>query len=209
MIGRFFKFALIGGFALGALSFTSSLVLAAPANSQTTSYDYIPFNAFDITGLDDPKCCKFPLEHRTNSFLFGEGHFRSGRNEGGREHAGADLYGRRHEPIHVVANGIVIRAAYRFKDNTYAIDIEHEGGFVIRYGEIEAVDKSLVEGATVQAGQVIAKMGKTNGNPPMLHFELFRGSEVGKLTRYTRGFDRRRDLVDPTPYLSKWMQTLP
>jgi hypothetical protein len=39
----------------------------------------------------------------------------------------------------------------------------------------------------------------------MLHFELYSGTATGPLTDRTRtGFERRRDLVNPTDYLLAW-----
>jgi len=45
-------------------------------------------------------------------------------------------------------------------------------------------------------------VGQLSGGSHMLHFELYSGTESGKLTvRSNKLYQRRSDLIDPTDYL--------
>jgi Peptidase family M23 len=165
-----------------------------------------------ITGLSASNCCRFPITHVPyQSYTTGERMFGALRGKG-RIHAASDLYGRVNEPIIAVAPGKVIRGLYDFYYSTYAIDVKHQGGFVVRYGEISG--KRTVKANTgnpVKMGQTIAYMGQLvpRIRPPMLHFELYRGDKTGALnvgrTR-KNGFGRRTDLINPTKHLQRWEQ---
>lgn len=162
----------------------------------------------NISGLNDSKCCLFPLKHRpTASYTSGMRRFGAGRSGGRRIHAAADLYQTRNAPIVAVANGKAISGLYFFYQGTYAIEVKHSGGFVARYGEMTGKQASGVRsGATLSAGQQIGYMGKVNSGccTPMLHFELYKGTQRGPLTTGGRGYQRRGDLLNPTSYLLKW-----
>ncbi len=160
-----------------------------------------------ITGLDDSRCCDFPtVKKPTHSFTSGMRRFRAGRS-GGRLHAACDLYRYENEAIKSVAPGKVISNLYRFYQGTYALEVRHSGGFVVRYGEITGKSVSGVrKNSNVNMGQKIGYMGKVNSNccRPMLHFELYSGSKTGSLSKSSGQYRRRNDLLDPTPYLNKW-----
>lgn len=160
-----------------------------------------------ITGLTDSACCGFPLKGRpSNSFLTGAAQFGAGR-AGGRIHAACDLYRNRLDPIVAVAPGKVLRGPYYFYQGTYAIEVLHPGGFVVRYGEVNGKQaRNVAEGRPVAMGQTIGYMGKVNSNccSPMLHFEMYSGKKRGPLTQYTNRFQRRSDLVNPSKYLLRW-----
>ena len=160
-----------------------------------------------ITGLDDSRCCDFPtVKKPTHSFTSGMRRFRAGRS-GGRLHAACDLYRYKNEAIKSVAPGKVISNLYRFYQGTYAIEIRHSGGFVVRYGELTGKRVPGVrKNSNVNMGQKIGYMGKVNSNccRPMLHFELYSGSRTGSLSKSSGRYRRRNDLLDPTPYLNKW-----
>lgn len=135
-------------------------------------------------------------------------------NAGPRAHAGCDLYFSEGTPMYAITDGIVVRDPYNFYAQTDALEIDH-GPFLARYGEIQR-GCPLRAGNVVQAGQRIANVGHLVGiNVPsdMLHLELYDKSETGSLTtnrqnsgRHTnqRFFLRRRDLIDPTPFLDTW-----
>lgn len=150
------------------------------------------------------------LEYRKGS---GKRWFGSSRNND-RKHAACDLIAEAGSPVFAVASGIVLNKHY-FYDGTYALVVHHTF-FVVRYGEI---DKKLPDGVQigfpVVEGQHIANVGKlkTSGNS-MLHFEMYQGTEIGELTQRSNknnykyvpaaNYQRRADLLDPTPYLEDW-----
>lgn len=161
-----------------------------------------------ITGLDDPKCCEFPTVARvTHAYTSGMRMFGARRGGGTRSHGAADLYRYRNEPIISVAPGTVVRDRYFFYQGTYAVEVAHTGGFIVRYGEINAkVPSKIRRGAKVKMGDRVGTMGVVNSGccRPMLHFELYRGNGRGALTQTRRPYNRRSDLMNPTPYLLRW-----
>ncbi len=59
-------------------------------------------------------------------------------------------------------------------------------------------------GNSVARGQVIAFVGKLESGSSMLHFEMYAGTASGSLTvRGNPPYQRRSDLLDPTPYLDQ------
>lgn len=161
-----------------------------------------------ITGLDDPKCCEFPTVRKTtHPFTSGMRMFGARRGGGKRSHAAADLYRYIDEPILSVAPGTVVRDLYFFYQGTYALEVVHSGGFVARYGEItNKSPKGVQKGAALKMGERLGYMGVVNSGccRPMLHFELFKGSARGSLSQTNPPYNRRSDLMNPTPYLLKW-----
>lgn len=83
--------------------------------------------------------------------------------------------------------------------------------FIARYGEIlGSAPKGIAKGKNVVAGQTVGWIGKVNSGccTPMLHFELYKGTSRGPLSRYrSPPFDRRPDVMDPTELLRKWEKT--
>ncbi len=135
-------------------------------------------------------------------------YFGAPRDGGERSHAGCDLIADRGTPIYAVAGGIPLYVR-GFYQGTYELLVWHQPVFV-RYGEIEKeLPPGVVIGETIREGQHIATVGKLG----MLHFEMYRGGAPGELTRpwntkydYVSGkkYKRRRDLMDPTPFLEQW-----
>lgn len=163
-----------------------------------------------ITSIDDKDCCEFPLVKKpTHAYTSGMRRFKAGRS-GGRQHAACDLYRYKDEPALAVAPGVVLRDLYYFYEGTYALEVRHDGGFVARYGEITSnkPSKNIAKNKFVRMGDRIGYIGKVNSNccRPMLHFELYSGDKTGALTNRSNGtrYQRRKDLMDPTPYLLKW-----
>ena len=76
----------------------------------------------------------------------------------------------------------------------------------------------VANGKKVTAGQPIARMGKMFTSA-MLHLEMYSGEASGPLTQRNQApskkfgantpFQRRKDLIDPTPFLDKWKTNLP
>ncbi len=161
-----------------------------------------------ITGIDDPMCCEFPtVEKVTHSYTSGMRRFNAGRSGGKRLHAACDLYRYKDEPILSVAPGKVVRDRYYFYQGTYALEVVHSGGFVVRYGELTGKNVSGVsKGRSVKMGQRLGFIGVVNSGccRPMLHFELYSGKGKGALSQKINRYQRRSDLMDPTPYLLRW-----
>lgn len=163
---------------------------------------------------------RFPLPSLpTLGFHKGSGKrwFGSSRDNG-RKHAACDLIARKGTPIYAVAPGIVLSKRY-FYMNTYALVVHHTT-FIVRYGEI---DKDLAEGVfvgfPVAEGQHIANVGLLSSGSSMLHFEMYKGTRVGRYTQISNhskydyvpsaDYQRRSDLLDPTPYLEEWALITP
>lgn len=161
-----------------------------------------------ISGIDDRMCCEFPtVEKVTHSFTSGMRRFNAGRSGGKRLHAACDLYRYKDEPILSIAPGKVVRDRYYFYQGTYALEVVHTGGFVVRYGEITGKSVSGVsKGKSVKMGQRLGYIGVVNSGccRPMLHFELYSGKRKGALSQKGNRYQRRSDLMDPTPYLLRW-----
>ncbi|MEO0557400.1 MAG: M23 family metallopeptidase [Bacteroidota bacterium] len=139
-----------------------------------------------------------------------------------RAHAGTDHWTRVGRPIYAIEPGTVIRVADFYLD-TCAVEIEHEGGGIARYGEVDCT-AHLTKGNTVRAGDTMGHVGQmryADGTPfmidgeaiAMLHFAYFAGLRTGALTQTRRSRSsvapsgrahyRRRDLVDVTRLLRR------
>lgn len=168
-----------------------------------------------ITGLNDPDCCFFPVYSRPMaSYTAGAPMFGSRRSHGTRIHAGVDLYQHDRAGVRAVAQGRILRF-YEFYESTWAVEVVHPGGFVVRYGEIQpSLAAGLRVGGTVDAGARLGSIKKINIRNrrgqitcchPMLHFELYAGTRTGPLTdRTANRYQRRADLMNPTPYIRRW-----
>ena len=145
--------------------------------------------------------------------------FGSNRSGGSRAHAGCDLYAPVGRTIHAVRDGVVRDDPYPFYAETDALEIDH-GDFILRYGEIKP-GCTLRKGEKVTMGQPIAQVGRLVGidvPSAMLHLEMYKGEGSGPLTvrsaatsaRRADGvpFQRRADLIDPTPFLNDWKTRL-
>lgn len=145
----------------------------------------------------------FPLAFRPQeSYHERPRSFGAPRKGGQRSHAGCDLYAPVGTPVRAVADGTVLNF-YLFYLDTYALEVDH-GDFLVRYGEIGSDPAPGVRvGERVEAGQVLGTVGRLRGLAvSMLHFEMYEGTATGALTRRDRPpFQRRVDLMDPTPHL--------
>lgn len=150
----------------------------------------------------------FPMAARPKrSYREAPRKFRSGRARG-RLHAACDLYRPVGERVGLIEAGRVIRGPYAFYQGVYAIEVQHSNGWIARYGEVLGRRAPGVKvGAHLLQGQTIGYVGWISSHKaqPMLHFELYSGRGTGPLTqRWSRGFQRRGDLIDPTQDLMKW-----
>lgn len=145
----------------------------------------------------------FPLRARpTLSYKSGGREFRANRSGGRRKHAACDLIAPKGTEILAMEDGQVIQGPYFFYQGTYALEIKHVSGMVVRYGEIsQTVPVGITAGARVSQGQVIARVGQLTSGSSMLHLEIYQGTKTGPLTQPGNEFQRRSDLVDPTPFL--------
>lgn len=142
------------------------------------------------------------LSYRTGARRFG-----ASRDGGDRLHAAADLYRNDGDAVRAVTAGSVIRDRYYFYLGTYAMEVLHQGGNVVRYGEIKGrAAPNVIQGSTLKSGQVLGYIGTVNSGccSPMLHFELFRGTAKGALSQPGNPYNRRSDLMDPTTALATW-----
>ena len=129
--------------------------------------------------------------------------FGAGREGGGRKHAACDLIAPKGTEIYAVEDGEVVLGPYDFYHGTDAIEVRH-ARFVVRYSEIKGTPAGVGVGSQVTQGQVIAYVGKMYVDS-MLHFEMYSGTGTGSLTqRSNPPYQRRSDLIDPTPYLDHW-----
>lgn len=99
-----------------------------------------------------------------------------GKRKSGSRHEGIDIVTAAGAPIFAVAEGRVVYAERR---GAYGklIDIRHPDGSLTRYAHNQ---ENLVKpGATVTAGQMIARVGATgNASTAHLHFELLRDNRA-------------------------------
>ncbi|MBR5022899.1 MAG: peptidoglycan DD-metalloendopeptidase family protein [Oscillospiraceae bacterium] len=95
-----------------------------------------------------------------------------------RFHAGVDLSAPQGTPIVATRAGVVTTTAYEAGGAGYYVNINHLDGFVSRY--MHMTHFIVVEGQTVQAGQVIGYCGSTGASTgPHLHFGVYyNGSAV-------------------------------
>ena len=120
----------------------------------------------------------------------------------GRKHAANDLVEYPGNPVYAVADGTILDV-YEFYYGSLAVVIDH-GNFVVRYGEIRQLWEGLKIGDFVRAGQKIARVSFTY----MLHFEKYSGHLSGPLTvSSNHPFQRRKDLITPTPFLKALIAT--
>ena len=138
--------------------------------------------------------------------------FGASRSSGERRHAGCDLIAKKGTPIRAVEWGLVLQGPKYFYQGTYSIVVQHSD-YLVRYCEVDKkVPDYIYEGAYVDEGQTIAHVGQMY-HSSMLHLEMYKGSVSGRFTQKRntkydfvdpKPFKRRRDLLDPTPYLDKW-----
>ncbi len=145
---------------------------------------------------------RFPTENKPSAeYTRGNGGRYFGASRSGRKHAACDLLRPNGEKVFAVSGGTVLQR-YRFYEGTDAIEVKHDSGHVMRYGEVSTrtVGHSG-NGARVVKGQHLGYIS----NLGMLHFEMYSGSGSGPLTVRGRDeYSRRSDLIDPTNFLKQW-----
>lgn len=178
----------------------------------------------NISGLDDSRCCLFPLQsepdvsYTTGGRRFGASRFNR-KTRTTRLHAGVDLYTGLYRKVVAIAPGRVLYSPRKFYMDTFQVAVVHPGGFVARYGEISRYPQHQVRGieknVRVRTGQHLGYVGQTRdlarkkvGSQPMLHLELYKGTIAGvELTQPGRKpYERRADVINPTKYVQRWEQ---
>jgi murein DD-endopeptidase MepM/ murein hydrolase activator NlpD len=146
----------------------------------------------------------FPLPFRPKDDYHRDGlSYGSRRNHGRRKHAACDLIAPPGTEIYAVEDGMVVRGPYGFYNNgVKALEFKlKSSGRIVRYCEIRDAAPGVHVGSTLKEGDLIAIVGMMNKDS-MLHFEMYEGTATGDLTdRSNKGFERRKDLMDPTEYL--------
>lgn len=157
----------------------------------------------------------FPLPHvpqysyrhmRSRDGTEANGRAFGARRPNERLHAACDLIAPAGTAVRAIEDGHVLKGPTYFYSDTYYLVVRHSSGRVVRYGEIDRhVPADIKPGAPVKEGQVIAHVGRLRSGSSMLHFELYAGTEKGiELTvRANAGYQRRRDLLDPTVLLDQ------
>jgi hypothetical protein len=144
----------------------------------------------------------FPLRKRPAYSYKDEGREFSAFRTGSRLHAGCDLLAPEGTEVLAIDDGTVIQGPYLFYDVVYALEVQHDCGFVVRYTEIQqSLPRGISPGARVSRGQVIGYVGLMTSGSSMLHFEMYKGTVNGELTTGSGPFRRRSDLMNPTSFL--------
>jgi len=85
---------------------------------------------------------------------------------------GVDIAGRKGDPVRAAADGIVVYAGGNLRGYGQLVIVKHNDNYLSAYGNNE---KLLVkEGEKVKSGNSIARVGITEANVEMLHFEIRR-----------------------------------
>jgi len=132
-----------------------------------------------------------------------------------RKHAAVDLEAPIGTPVLAMADGIVLRIVEDFCQGTSAIEIQHPGLGIVRYGEVDQFKLGLVHlHHPVRRGQVIGYLGKRGSAPrAMLHLEYYSDwtrTDLKVRDRLTNTsnppYERRDDLRNPTALLHEGLQ---
>lgn len=93
---------------------------------------------------------------------------------------GINIAGQRGDPIKATANGKVVYAGDALQGYGQLIIIKHNDDYLSAYAHNNSI--LVKEQQVVKSGQVIAKMGDTDAERVMLHFEVrFRGKSVNPM----------------------------
>ncbi|MCO4799362.1 MAG: peptidoglycan DD-metalloendopeptidase family protein [Colwelliaceae bacterium] len=93
---------------------------------------------------------------------------------------GIDIGGRRNDSVKAAADGRVVYAGDVLRGYGQLIIVKHNDDYLSAYAHNDHI--LVKEQQVVKAGQVIAKMGDTDAERVMLHFEVrFRGKSVNPL----------------------------
>lgn len=88
---------------------------------------------------------------------------------------GIDIGGRYGEPIRATAKGMVVYSGTGVRGYGNLIIVKHNNSYLSAYAFNKA--NLVKQGQMVQAGQVIARMGRNNAGRTLLHFEIRRNGK--------------------------------
>jgi lipoprotein NlpD len=98
---------------------------------------------------------------------------------------GINIAGKRGQPVLSTANGIVVYAGDALSGYGKLIIVKHNDDYLSAYAHNDHI--LVKEQQTVKAGDKIAKMGSTDAERVMLHFEVrFRGKSVNPMKYLSR-----------------------
>jgi murein DD-endopeptidase MepM/ murein hydrolase activator NlpD len=140
----------------------------------------------------------------------------------GRKHGGCDLIKPPYEQIYAVHDGVLVHEETLFYQGTFYVTYQH-GPYLVRYGEIlKGSTNGAKRGHTVKKGDPICKVGlminpKTKKLYPadgprghMLHLEMYaKGADHSTLRSKKGPYQRRKDVMDPAPFLDEWVKYPP
>lgn len=93
------------------------------------------------------------------------------------QHNGLDIVAHSGEPVHVVADGVVVNVIKSRKGLGNVVEISHEGGYVTRYAHL--ADIEVKKGRKVRKGDKVGYVGVSgNSFAPHLHYEVLRDTVV-------------------------------
>ena len=87
-------------------------------------------------------------------------------------HKGIDVTGQRGDPVYATAAGVVVYAGTGVKGYGVLLIVKHNEQFLSAYGHNDVM--LVAEGASIRAGQQIARMGSSGTDTVKLHFEIRR-----------------------------------
>ncbi|NUP10788.1 MAG: M23 family metallopeptidase [Polyangiaceae bacterium] len=140
-----------------------------------------------------------------------------------RKHGGCDIIKPAYEQIYAVADGVLVHEEKEFYLGTFYVTYQH-GPYLIRYGETQGGSSTKKKaGDTIKKGEPLAKVGLMYKNAKkkirydasgprghMLHFEMYsKGSDHSGLWSDYGPYNRRKDVIDPGPFLDEWVKNLP
>src|SRR5690606_15773573 len=80
----------------------------------------------------------FPVAHKPLvSYLQCMRTFAAGRSGGRRLHGACDIYRYDGDSAEAITGGKIILGPYEFYEGTYAVEVLHDNGRIVRYGEIK------------------------------------------------------------------------
>lgn len=116
------------------------------------------------TGGQDPRSWLWPTEGKPlNTFLASK-----------LDRRGIDIAGQPGQPVHAVADGRVVYSGNGLAGYGNLIIIKHSDTFLSAYAYCQ--ERLVQEGASVKAGDLVAKMGRRD-NQAKLHFEIRRNGK--------------------------------
>jgi murein DD-endopeptidase MepM/ murein hydrolase activator NlpD len=95
--------------------------------------------------------------------------------DGGREHAGQDIFARRGTPVYSATGGYVWRVSESLRGGK-TVSILGAGGRSYYYAHLDKHAEGLTEGAEVTTETLLGYVGTTGnakGTPPHLHFSVY------------------------------------